>query len=342
VGHQGYALARGAALACALAACGTGPPPAPTRGATTASSAAPAVVEAPTPPPTIPREILCAPSVYPIGKSDPVLARQIDARALPPAGLGSRVLYAWVSPSQADVMRRARVLLDRRRLPGGEPFAFDRQRMARPSAIGALFDRPSLSKRLLAWPNAWGLIADGSRRARPFRDVPVRVTLRPNAWMASLDAGGAWRFSDLEGSPVAEADVARDPDRLAAAYHAPLDRPREVLLCNEAMIEEWALSTEEIHAEIQVSLDLLRRLAAAVDPGPTVRPPPGAEGACGTSVKWAYDDELTRAFVASVSGVRIDGLFYMTVGDLVTALADLPPGGAPFRQRPAAPILRGP
>jgi hypothetical protein len=345
VAHDGWtragAGARGAALAWALAACGSGPPSAGTPGITTTSTSLPAAAppSAPPPPP-------CQVNRISIGRSDPVVARQIEARGVPPAPFQGRVLYAWVSPSEAGVMRRSRALLHHTRLPNRDAFPFDRQRMTRPSSISALFDRPSLSRRLEAWPNPWGVLPGDLRGEPPFRDTLVRITLRPGAWLASFDAAGVFRFSDLEGTPVAEADVSRAPDRLAAVYHPALGdslpRRRELLLCNEAMIEAWALDTEEVRADRDASLDLLRRLRAAVDPGPYPLPPSGSEG-CGQGVVWEYDRELTRAYDASVSDPGSEHRLSPGIVDaFVTTLAGLPPGGPPFRHPPGTPGLGTP
>src|SRR5690349_14812144 len=103
-------MVRAAALACVLAACGTGPPSPGRSGASTTSTSPPTTADpvgpAPAPPPTAP----CDNLVH-IGRSDPVLARELEARAVRPERLEGRVLYAWVSAAQADVMRRGRVLL---------------------------------------------------------------------------------------------------------------------------------------------------------------------------------------------------------------------------------------
>src|SRR6185369_1320083 len=68
-----------------------------------------------------------------------------------------------------------------------------------------------------AWTNAWATVLGWP--GEKYGDQLLRVTLRPNAWLAFHQARTKqWRFFDASGRPVTQAAVLKAPERLAGVY----------------------------------------------------------------------------------------------------------------------------
>lgn len=179
-----------------------------------------------------------------------------------------KVLYTWTTREQGEALWEERVLLTREATEAGERSRFDVALDGDAGPVAALLHAPGRRARRFAWPLPWATVmgADG----QGYGTELVRVELRPEAIVATWSPGGPWRFFDMEGRAVAEADVVAAPDRLAAVYHvapATAERAgyREYVLVSEAMIASWSFGTEEIIGRIDGDAALLSAAADRID-----------------------------------------------------------------------------
>ncbi len=210
--------------------------------------------------------------------SDAPLFDADQVRGMSPA---PRVLYAWVTAEQAEVMRSERSLAAG---SSGRGFVFEAlDYFAAPLApwnggpeLGAAgstaVEEPGtegqriakfLSHELFvspvsAWSNPWG-----SRWASGATDPGgelVRIVLAEEAWVA-LFWGDALSVVDASGAFVPMEDVLDEPHRIGALFFLrdaasggpsceievpdePREGYREFIVGNESMVAEWSLGTE--------------------------------------------------------------------------------------------------
>ncbi|MCU0659214.1 MAG: hypothetical protein MUF64_29335 [Polyangiaceae bacterium] len=237
-------LVAGLPLACKRAAPAPGLAPASSASSASASVAAPA--SAPLPGPSAEASASAEgsaeppPAVPPASASNPAVTHQDVARS---------VLYAWVTPEQAALLRKDRALIDtlrKSKLPrvapalraAKDPTSLQLQRILKDA------DRTLCG---LAWSNPWGA-------APTPPSILVKIKLRPDAYLGSFDPKQKkpWRFVDLENREVPAGKVMAHPERLAAIYYV-LERPaalRGYALSSEEAIASWSLDTDEIRAEL--------------------------------------------------------------------------------------------
>ncbi|MCS6899660.1 MAG: hypothetical protein RMJ98_08100, partial [Myxococcales bacterium] len=189
-----------------------------------------------------------------------------------------RVLYSWTTQEQAAALRRNRRLL----VKGSQdtPLSiydaslwqlYNQERLAR-----LLFNPPFLLHRY-AWASAWA--TRFSPDAGSYGDELLRISLKEDALVVAFfphaPKGSRWAIFDLRGQRRTEAEALQNAGRIAAVYHVHLSRGeeptfREFIVCNEAMVESWALATHDIREQLrkeQRALDLWRRSQADGRPG---------------------------------------------------------------------------
>jgi hypothetical protein len=277
------ALSRGVAVSLALGelACSPAappppvqPPPATTAAPVTVATAEPSVTAEPPPPaPPDPSEALAVFTV-----TDTSYAR--------------RVLYTWTSDDQIDELLRTHVLLSRTESPKYGKSYYDRvveDRWMGGDKIAALLRAPAFLKARFAWPAAWATLLGWPGES--YGGQLIEVTLKPDAWIALLRTSApAWEVRDLSGKIVPNDELLKHPERLAAVHfvHDAVTPPagtspsfrasapdgreayREYVLCNESMIESWAVGTPRIAEQIRAGADLVDAVAKYFE----ARPPP--------------------------------------------------------------------
>jgi hypothetical protein len=262
-------------LAAAGAAC---EPPAP------AASSAPVTVVVPAlsaPVPSASASASAAPEEPAPPKID-LAARALDLlrpQAVHHGKPGRATLYTWTTREQVDEIAAKRVLLTRSESPQKGP-AFVSQDLAERAKAqdqNAMLLRTEAFARLrFAWTAPWATLMGWPEES--YGDELIQITLKPNAWIARvLTHYSAVEVVDLDGNPVSIAEVKQHPERLAAIYFAnsgqsyaggtyavSTGRPayREYVICNESMVERWAVGTEEIARVIQDEIAALEAYRA--------------------------------------------------------------------------------
>lgn len=287
-----------------------------------------------------------------------------------PERYGRRVLYTWTTAEQVDELRRDRVLLTRTESPAYGPSFYDRVMDARSAGgdrLAALVRSAPYQRARFAWTAPWATLL-GWETER-YGDRLVRVTLKPEAWIARYaTATERWSVEDVDGAPVPLDDLLRHPGRLAAVHFVhdargavPMARwgtmgahtpgiYREYVLCNEAMVEEWALATEDIRAELArgaEAMALLRERSGCAPGGGdatdavglaawiarvraawSASPPPTSPGSLYETALALANDRY------GPSAARLD--------DVLAALRAVPPDLPPLVHRPTAVFLPSP
>lgn len=251
-------------LACAEPAP-PAPPPQPSASAPASSPPpppAPAPVVTPEPPPPPP-------------DPSPALARY----KVTDTSYARRVLYTWTTPQQIDELLRTRVLLARTESPKYGRSNFDRTMEARwlqGDKLASLLRADAFRKVRFAWPAAWATFLGwpGER----YGDQLIEITLKAEALVAMYRTSlQKWEVRDVSDSVVPEEVALRHPERIAAVHfvHDSVSLPaatatprpsmwadgreayREYVLCNEAMIESWAVGEGSVTKEIVASADAM-------------------------------------------------------------------------------------
>ena len=208
---------------------------------------------------------------------------ELAAFALRHDEFARRTLYSWTTAAQVGELRADPTLLTRAATVEGEPGRASEviQLHAGSDPLAALLAQPRFETKRFGWSNAWATLRGFGGES--YGDHLLRITLREQAWLGKLivgrDGSIEWAFADIHGNAVAAADVLRSPERLAAVYF--LDQRgagcgtlgsggsafREYFLCNEAMLESYALYTPEIRAELERSISALAGLRQALVEG---------------------------------------------------------------------------
>ncbi len=202
-----------------------------------------------------------------------------------------RTLYTWTSDAQIDELLKTGVLLSRTESPTSGKSFYDRkveERWMAGDKLAALLRAPAFLKARFAWPAAWATLLGWP--GETYGGQLVQVTLKPDAWILLLrTAVAGWEARDVNGAAVAIEQVMKRPDRIAAVHfvHDDVAPPsgtaparaggpdgreayREYVLCNESMIESWAVGTDQVASEISAGADL----ADAVGKFFEAHPPP--------------------------------------------------------------------
>ena len=203
-----------------------------------------------------------------------------------------RTLFTWTSNGQIDEMLKSRVLLSRTESPTKGRSFYDRkieERWLAGDKLAALLRAPAFQKARFAWPAAWATVLGWPGES--YGGQLVQVTLKQDAWIVLLRTSTqAWEARDMSGDVVPIDQVMKRPDRIAAVHFvhdavAPppsgatvtrvgspdgRDAYREYVLCNESMIEAWAVGTDKVVSEIAAGAELAEAAAKFFE----AHPPP--------------------------------------------------------------------
>jgi hypothetical protein len=200
---------------------------------------------------------------------DPPVRAWLRDTAVADQRVARRTLFSWTTVGSANMMRKTGRLLDDNAMPEGVPVYVQwlEYVAGQPRATGQLarllLGHPDLKRRRYAWSRPWPTrIALGPR---DYGDQLIQVELSPRAVFAVFDPQGApiWRVYDLDHREVPLGRLLAEPDRLAAILHVQRGEPRyrELVLCNESMVESWSLATAEVQQVIAEDARQLRALA---------------------------------------------------------------------------------
>jgi hypothetical protein len=226
-----------------------------------------------------------------------------------------RTLYSWTTAEQVRELRDDPRLLTRAATAEGEPGRAAEVILshAKSDALAALLAEPRFENKRFGWSNPWAT-AQGFG-GESYGNHLLRITLREQAWIGRLIVGRddsiEWAFADVRGNRVAAAEVLGSPERLAAVYFVDLRGAgcgslgyigsafREYFVCNEAMLESFALYTTEVRAEVDRSISALAGLREAL-----------LEGRCST-VEYCWPDAALSEWGAAGAGKPTLGARYL-------------------------------
>lgn len=268
-------------LACSAPADPVSAPPAPMSTVAPAASAAPTTV------------VTVEPLPPPLADPSPALS----VHTVTHASFARRTLYTWTTADQMDELLRTSTLLRAESPRYGRSF-YDRTLDARWLAgdtLAGLLRAPAYTKARSAWPAPWATLL-GWPGEKPGTDL-IEVTLKKDAWIAMFRTSTkVWDIRATDGAAVSKDEVLQHPERLAAVHfvHDNVAPPqtsgspppvlrlslgdgreayREYVLCNESMIESWAVGTERMTAELRANADTVEAAARhfAAHPPPPQR-----------------------------------------------------------------------
>jgi hypothetical protein len=251
-----------------------------------------------------PREATRSPVVEAV-RGDPsiALARLLAADAVYHDKFARRTLYSWTTAEQIDELRKTRRVLVRDESPVNGASYVDQVLYVlslRGDPVAQKIYTTPFARMRFAWPSMWATRAGWP--AEQYGDQLIRITLKPDAWIAYLStATGAFVIHDLKDEVVPQDAVLAKPERIAAIYFvsdasvpaaAGIPRPassfREYALCNESMIEWYEVGTARLSQEVDQAISLIETLArhgaeTATNDAPVARgwhgPAPGVLGA---------------------------------------------------------------
>jgi hypothetical protein len=247
----------------------------------------PATEQSPAPTVAIPPAPSEAVSVAPSESQALALLRNEAVLSSAPA---RRVLYTWTTREQIEELARDRVLLTRTESPVHGPAFYDQVVAARAAAGDALAQKlrtPVFARARHAWATPWATLLGWP--GETYGDELITVTLKPEAWTLALSTSTpGWKAYDSDNRPVDVAEVLAHPERIGAVYFVQ-DKPatgyartnagpenraafREHVLCNEAMIQSWAIGEGSVAQALAASVSLVDRVAAEL-PSKAPRPP---------------------------------------------------------------------
>jgi hypothetical protein len=280
----------------------------------------------------------CGPSGAPKPPEDPVREAR-DPAVVPATAIAAyvvhhdrfvrRTLYSWTTTDQIAELRRTRQLLARDESPDSGGAYVDQVVWALAQSghpIAKLLHTTTFARKRFAWPSAWA-----TRMGWPgegYGSELIRITLRSEALLLELStATGAFGARDMHGAPVALDEVVAHPERIAAIYFvsdaaspagagvpAATATFREYVVCNEAMVESWAVGNDEIAGELEREADALDALARHVrryggDPVPVADAWP------------VTDDRDQRPAHAYAAGLALDSPSYPLDADGIALIA---------------------
>jgi hypothetical protein len=125
-----------------------------------------------------------------------------------------------------------------------------------------------------AWPNLWALRLVEHPSSQ--RMNPVRLTLKEDAWIVRI-SDGTPAILDVNNAIVSITAATAEPERIAAVYYVTDDRSpgsiascesgkRELALGNPSMVEQFAIGTPEILAQLDTDIAALEAFFGVVRP----------------------------------------------------------------------------
>ncbi len=192
----------------------------------------------------------------------------------------ARVLYSWTTEAQEAELRADPTLLTVGEAPGlGRGLAMDTvQSLADDGDVLAKGLMTVFTKYRYAWTNPWA-----TRMGWPgesYGDRLIRIVLKEDAWIAVLRNGALSIAYDQAGNAIDRDLVVASPERVAALFFvndSAVGGPtcgtytgtfaqgsngyRELVIGNEAMIEEWSIGTQIILDRLNDDIAELERFA---------------------------------------------------------------------------------
>ncbi|HEV8246217.1 MAG TPA: hypothetical protein VGP93_10635, partial [Polyangiaceae bacterium] len=217
----------------------------------------------------------------------PIFADSVIGLDAPPVEL-----YSWTTPEQIAEIRTGQVLLTRTEREGlGRGYAFDlldaiAARSTDPSAaLASYLAGEAFAKARYTWPHPWA-----TRMGWPgesYGNELIRIKLKPDSWVVRI-LGESLNVIDLDNNPITLEQALATPERIAAIYFIKLGGEsgpicgsfqgggngyREVIVGNEAMIEEWSLATADIRARLESDIAQLSQFLERIRVCPEGRDP---------------------------------------------------------------------
>jgi hypothetical protein len=225
-------------------------------------------------------------------------------------------LYTWTTSEQIRELQTGSDLLTRDESPTSGSSYVDQVLHALagkgdPLAV-PLYTTP-FAKMRFAWPSLWP--TRGGWPDEQYGDQLVRITLKPQAWVAYLStATGTFEIHDLRDGVVPLDRAVTSPERIAAIYFVSdagvptasgipraLASFREYVLCNESMIASWEVGTARIADEVDRAARLVDTITHWVE---TAKPVPS------TPVPEAWREAKPGAVGSYHGALALDSAMY--------------------------------
>ncbi len=205
----------------------------------------------------------------------PSLSKQTIANQLP----ARRTVYVQMTDAEVEELKATGALLPPATQP---PQATQLSRLLtqllataselRRPLLQALLDRFKVTRP--TWPNAWALRLVEHPSSQHMN--PVRLTFKPEAWVVRI-LDGSPAIVDLNNAVVSLSAAIAEPERIAAVFYVADDGSpasiatcdtgkRELALGNPSMVEEFAVATPEILAQLNADILALESLFNVVRP----------------------------------------------------------------------------
>ena len=220
-----------------------------------------------------------APSTVTSATPDPyaLLRARLRRAVVKNDAFARRVLYSWTTDEQLDALKKGARFLTRSESPTTGASLFDQKLDAVKTGAPKTDDAAvamllrggarGLTNRRFAWPEPWA-----TRRplgGTSYGDRLLRIVLADDSIVGHFDATATprFRFSTLDGAPVAAAAVIKEPQRLAAIFHVSQGRAkqsfREYVVCNESRIAEWSYASADAVHELMSGSEMLHDMLRA-------------------------------------------------------------------------------
>jgi len=237
--------------------------------------------------------------------ASPIFAKQALSNQLPVRP----ELYAQLTNAEVEALKKGGSLLPP---PASPPVTSVLTNLLNSSLISANEERKPLLRKLLErfkttrtlWPNPWALrLLDhpGTERMNP-----VRVVLKPGAWVVRIFDNQPPTIVDVKNGIVTLSDALAHPENIAAVYYVLDDRAsggsvascetgkREIALGNENMVEEFSIGTPEILDRLNSDIDALTAFFAVVRPCASVERGAGTFHTFTVCSTWHFFDATTE------------------------------------------------
>ncbi|HET7543403.1 MAG TPA: hypothetical protein VFK05_26195 [Polyangiaceae bacterium] len=193
-----------------------------------------------------------------------------------------REFYSWTTDEQVAELRAGGPLFSRSESPGkGRGLAmtqlaeFAAKGTEPGHALAGTLANTVFAKLRFSWPNPWATLLGFPGES--YGNQLLRVTLRPEAWIASFSERGGFSVYDSNNQRVDMQIAAASPERIGAVYFESDSVEgsnycgtysygavafREFVLGNLQMVQSWSLATPEISARLQADIAVLQAFAA--------------------------------------------------------------------------------
>jgi hypothetical protein len=261
-----------------------------------------------------------------------------------------RTFYSWTTDEQVAELRAGGELFSRSERPGmGRGLLFtDLAAFAEPAStpaqmLAGVLGTTVFAKQRFAWTNPWATLLGFP--GETYGTQLLEIELKPEAWIARLDADGLQVF-DAQNQPVPIETALASPERIGAIYYqSQADAGsaycgtfsqgavgfREFALGNLDMVQTWSLATPQIAKRLQADVAELHALEAALD---CYYLPNQASWADGVTCAWADPSPSHDALAGYDFALGLPSELYFptpsNLSSLVAALEASLPTGEPL------------